>query len=274
MCGISGTLWFFKHCFQVIYSIKSHLELKYVIKKIWWKSHGFPLMSDIHVKQTPAWLWDFALDCCFNQNLLSLSLFFSLTPSPSLSTFPSFNFSQTLWPIFTSGNPGWNFSASIAVQIFTQHFPSVLPSPIKYASGGLDLNSLVNIETFQIDHTILTLPIVSHSLWPADNFICTAVYLVPYLTQRYTHFQPRSHKGPSKNKLVCKRPYLDDQDLWICLGGGSLNSCVGDLGSDTVNWHLNTVLSTLDQGLTDNQTEHKCSVIQNQSLFATLIILL
>ena len=42
----------------------------------------------------------------------------------------------------------------------------------------------------------------------------------------------------------------------------------------SVNWHPNTSLSTLEQGLADNGTEHKLSVTQNLSLFGTLLIIL
>ena len=40
------------------------------------------------------------------------------------------------------------------------------------------------------------------------------------------------------------------------------------------NWHLNTGVSTLEQSLADNWPECKFSVLQNQSLFGTLFILL
>ena len=40
----------------------------------------------------------------------------------------------------------------------------------------------------------------------------------------------------------------------------------------SVNWHPNTSLSTLEQGLADNGPENNFSVTQIQSLFATLLI--
>ena len=39
------------------------------------------------------------------------------------------------------------------------------------------------------------------------------------------------------------------------------------------NWHTNTSMSTIEQGLADNGPEHKFLVTQNQSLFGKLLIL-
>ena len=44
---------------------------------------------------------------------------------------------------FTCGDPGWHISARIVIQVFTQIFPSIFQSPIKYTSGGAKRNHLL-----------------------------------------------------------------------------------------------------------------------------------
>lgn len=74
-----------------------------------------------------------ALDSCWNQNLFyhSLWLFHSLSLAPS----PSFTPSRILLPQVYLSDTGWNISARKAVQVFTQHFPSVFWSHIQNTSG-------------------------------------------------------------------------------------------------------------------------------------------
>ena len=52
------------------------------------------------------------------------------------------------------------------------------------------MKSSLSIQTLQLSHSIGW-----SAWWPADQLICTAVYVVPYLTQRSTYFLPRSHEG-------------------------------------------------------------------------------
>lgn len=107
------------------------------------------------------------------------------------------------------------------------------------------------METFQLGHPTPILPIFSPSCWHAEYFLCFVVYLVPYLTQGATHFQPCSHQCSTKKLLICSR-YLVKQVLWICWCGGSLESCLVDLDMKSVTlhvsrkWHPNNCLSTLD----------------------------
>ena len=81
--------------------------------------------------QTLALNLDRAMDCCLNQNFLHLSLYLSLSPiqHPSLSL-------ESSWPKVTCGDPGRHISARIAIQVFIQHFSSLIWSSINYTSGG------------------------------------------------------------------------------------------------------------------------------------------
>ena len=71
----------------------------------------------------------------FEISFISVSL--GLTLSLSLSLYPilppSIYLSSSL-PKVTCGDPGWHISAK--VQVFSQHFPSIFISPIKYKSAG------------------------------------------------------------------------------------------------------------------------------------------
>ena len=105
------------------------------------------------------------------------------------------------------------------------------PMPYQISKQWSRKNSAVGIETFQLGHPTPTLPIFS-PCWYADHFLCTVVYVVPYLTQRATYLSPHSHGCSTKKLLICSRPYLVDQVLWICWGGGSLDPCLGNLGCE------------------------------------------
>jgi len=66
------------------------------------------------------------------------------------------------------------------------------------------MKSSVAIDTIQHGHPLPTLPIVIPSWLPTDNLMCTAIYVVPNLTQRWKYFQPHSHERSKKNYLSWK----------------------------------------------------------------------
>lgn len=94
------------------------------------------------------------------------------------------------------------------------------------------MNSSIGIETFHLRNQTPTLTIVSPSLWRSDNLTCITVYVIPYLIQRSTQFQQNLHEGSRKNWLTYSRPNLENLDLWIFWGGGSLASSSGDLRNE------------------------------------------
>ena len=130
-------IWEDKHANQGLYPISSSgdtfLEsgqegLKNLVQECW----IFPCVRYPPETQTSSWPWYHALDCCLNQNILYLSPF--LAPLISL---------ESSCPMFTSGDPGWTISDRIAVQVFTQYFPSVFQSPIKYTTCGPERTPLL-----------------------------------------------------------------------------------------------------------------------------------
>ena len=173
-----------------------------------------------------AWPWNLALDCCLNQNMISLSVSLSLILlfPPSLSQI-MLNQDYLLWSwmkYLTQEN------CPSLYQIF---FTPSSDAHQKYKKWSRK-NTSVGIETFQIRQSFPHSSIVSPSLLPPDHIMCTVIYVVPNLTQRSKHFQPCSHEGSRKNKLSCSRTHLHDQLLWISWGGGHLDSCLGDWGNE------------------------------------------
>jgi len=163
---------------------------------------------------------------------LSLSFYFYHSLYLSNSPIHTLWFSLvSLCPRITCCDPGWNILARRSVKVFTKTLPSVILclSNIKVVVQKELLCRYRAIPT-QLTYRNTFLPIFSFSSWHTDNFLCSMVYMVPYMTQRATHFQLRSHECSTKTLLICSRPYLVYQVLWICWGGGSLDSCLGDLG--------------------------------------------
>ena len=85
------------------------------------------------------------------------------------------------------------------------------PDPLSTKMRWSRKKSCVDVETFQIGHPTHKFPIFNHSELAHNNIICTAVCMIPYLTQTSTHFQPCSHVSFRNNYLNCNRPHLDNQ---------------------------------------------------------------
>ena len=171
--------------------------------------------------------------------------------------------------------PGWHISARRAVKFFNQDFPTVFQNPIQYKSFFPEI-----IPLFVWRHSTLHSVPLSYHCQPftlTDNHpICTAFYMITYLTPRSTSFQPPTHKGPSENSLLCSTAHVfevaGEVDLsTLSKGSWEMKSLPLHV---SVNWHLRRGLSTLQQGLNDNGTEFKDSVPSNQSPFGTILLLL
>ena len=106
--------------------------------------------------------------------------------------------------------PGWHISARRAVKFHNQDFPSVFQSPIKYESIFPEITPL-----FVWRYSTSRIVPLSYHGQPFtlrhNHPICTAFYMGTYLTLWSTSFQPRTHKGPSKNSLICSTPHVWDQ---------------------------------------------------------------
>ena len=158
--------------------------------------------------------------------------------------------------------PGWHISATRSVKFFHQDFPSVFQTPIKHKSIFPEIPPLI-VRRYSTLHSV---PLSYHCqpFTLTDNHpIFTAFYMVPYLTQGSTSFQPPTHKGPSENSLLCSTPHEWDQ---VCDVAGEVDLSTLSKGSSemksltlhvSVNWHLRRSLSTLQQDLNDNWTEFK-----------------
>ena len=85
-------------------------------------------------------------------------------------------------------------------------FPLHLPIPYQICKWWPRKNSSDVIETYQHGHPTHILPVVSPAWWPADQLIYTAIYMVPYLTQRSTHYQPRSLRVLASISLLQQTP--------------------------------------------------------------------
>ena len=194
-------------------------EVNNLTQKCWF----IPDVSYPPEAQTTAWYWDHSLECCLKNNLLSLTL--SLTLRFSLLHFLKFSSTK-----FTFGDPGINITDRREVQVNPTFYLRLL-IPYRIYKWWYRNKSSVSIKTFQLVHPTPTLPIVSSSQWRADiSYILWSLW--SHIWQRSTHFQPHSHEASRKNYLTCSRTHLEDQDLWISWGGGSLDSCLGDLGNE------------------------------------------
>ena len=195
-----------------------------------------------------------------------LSLFLSISLSHSLARLlpPSYSLESSSSNVICAG-PVWHISARRAVKFFHQDFPTVFQTPIKYKRIFPEIISL-----FVWRHSTLhsvPLPYHCQPFTLTDNHpICTAFYMITYLTPRSTSFQPPTHKGPSESSLICSTTHVcvevsevaGEVDLSI---HSKENSEMKSLPLHvSVNWHLRRGLSTLQQGLNDNGTEFKDSV--------------
>ena len=203
-----------------------------------------------------------------------LSLSLSLSHSISRLLPPSHSLESSSSKVICAG-PGWHTSARRAVKFFHQDFPSVVRTPLKYESIFPEITPLF-VWRYSTLHSA---PLSYHSqpFTLTDNHpICTAFYMITYLTPRSTSFQPPTHKGPSENSLLCSTsPVFDvagEVDLsTLSKGSWEMKSLPPHV---SVNWHVRRGLSTLQQGLSDNATEVKDSVPYNQSPFGTILLLL
>ena len=161
--------------------------------------------------------------------------------------------------------PVWHISDRRAVKFFHQDFPTVFQTPIKYKSIFPEIISLF-VWRYSTLHSV-PLPYHCQPFTLTDNHpICTAFYMITYLTPRSTSFQPPTHKGPSENSLLCSTPHVWDQ---VCEVAGEVDLSTLSKGRwemksltlhVSVKWHLRRGPSTLQQGLNDSGTEFKDSV--------------
>ena len=196
----------------------------------------------------------------------SLSLPLSLSLSSSLSASSSFTYSRIL---FIQGDLCCSRLAYLSQessQILYQVVPSVFQTPIKNDSIFPKITPLF-VWRYSTLHSA---PLSYHSqpFTLTDNHpICTVFYMVTDLTLRSTSFQPPTHKGPSENSLLCSTTHVCDQ---VCEVAGEVELSTLSNGSlemksltlqVSVNWHLRRCLRTFQQGLNDNGTEFKDSVL-------------
>ena len=131
----------------------------------------FPCVPFPPETKYPALCLDSALDCCLNKNLL----YISLSLSCSLSTSPSFIFSQILLPkVYLWWSWRTYLSQESSPSLYPPFFLHLL-IPYQIYNQWSRKNSSIGIETLQIGHPTPTFPIVSTSGWPADHLICTVV---------------------------------------------------------------------------------------------------
>ena len=195
----------------------------------------------------------------------SLSLSLSLSHSLSRLLPPSHALESSSSKVNCAG-PGWHISARRAVKSFHQDFPSVVQTPIKYESLFPEITPLFVWRYSTLHNVPLSYPCQPFTL--TDNhLIAIAFYMVTDLTPRSTSFQPPTHKGPSENSLLCSTTHVCDQ---VCEVAGEVDLSTLSNGSlemksltlqVSVNWHLRRCLRTFQQGLNDNGTEFKDSVL-------------
>ena len=196
---------------------------------------------------------------------LSLSLSLSVSHSFSRLLPASYSLESSSSKVICAG-PGWHISARRAVKFFHQDFPSVVQTPIKYESLFPEITPLFVWRYSTLHNVPLSYPCQPFTL--TDNhLIAIAFYMVTDLTPRSTSFQPPTHKGPSENSLLCSTTHVCDQ---VCEVAGEVDLSTLSNGSlemksltlqVSVNWHLRRCLRTFQQGLNDNGTEFKDSVL-------------
>ena len=161
--------------------------------------------------------------------------------------------------------PVWHISARRAVKFFHQDFPTVFQTPIKYKRIFPEIISLF-VWRYSTLHSV---PLSYHCqpFTLTDNHpICTAFYMITYLTPRSTSFQPPTHKGPSENSVICSTTHVcvevsevaGEVDLsTLSKGSSEIKSLTLHV---SVKWHLRRGQSTLQLALCDNGTEFKDTV--------------
>lgn len=86
------------------------------------------------------------------------------------------------------------YSPSIYPEISPSSDP---PTQLKlYSRNNTSVGIYIRCTT---GHPTPTLPIITSSQLPVDYLMCAAVYMIPNLILRLTHFQQHSHEGSSKN---------------------------------------------------------------------------
>jgi len=197
-------------------------------------------------------------------NLISLSLSLSVSHSFSRLLPPSHSLKSSSSKVICAG-PGWHISVRRAFNFFHQDFPSVFQIPIKYESSFPEITPLFVWRYSTLHSVPLSYPCQPFTL-THNHPIGTAFYMVPDLTLRSTSFQPPTHKGPSENSLLCSTPHVWDQvrevagkvDLsTLSKGSWEMQSLTHHV---SVNWHVRSGLSPLQQGLNANGSELKYSV--------------
>ena len=190
----------------------------------------------------------------------------SLSLSHSISRLlpPPHSLESTSSKVICAG-PGWPIPSRRAVKFFNQDFPSVAYTPIKYESIFPEITPLFVWRYSTLHSVPLSYPCQPFTL-THNHPIGTAFYMVPDLTLRSTSFQPPTHKGPSENSLLCSTPHVWDQ---VCEVAGKVDLSTLSKGSwemqslthhVSVNWHVRSGLSPLQQGLNTNGSELKYSV--------------
>ena len=157
---------------------------------------------------------------CIQMSSVTLSLSRSLSLSLPLCRLlpPSHTLESSSSKVICAA-PGWHISARRAVKFFNQDFPTVFQTPIKYKSIFPEITPLF-VWRYSTLHSA---PLSYHSqpFTLTDNHpICTAFYMITYLTPRSTSFQPPTHKGPSENSLLCSTPHVWDQ---VCEVAGEVD---------------------------------------------------
>ena len=137
-------------------------------------------------------------------NLISLSLY----PSHSLSRLlpPSHSLESSSSKVICAC-PGCHLSGRRAVKFFNHDFPSVFQTPIKYKSIFPEIISLC-VWRYSTLHSV---PLSYHCqpfTLTHNHPICTAFYMITYLTPRSTSFQPPTHTGPSESSLICSTTHV------------------------------------------------------------------
>lgn len=198
-------------------------------------------MSDIHLKHTPVWCRDRALDCCYSQN-----------PFIFLSTSPSFIFS---WILLPQVYVRWSWMKYLCQDFSPNLYPTFLSifwSPIKYTNGCPEIIPLY-VERHSISGLLTSyFPLTAlHSDLLTTSYVLWSTWSLIWLRDQHI-FKHIHMRALPRISLPAEEPtcmirscgFAPEMDLWTH-DWGIKEKKPGTI-HDSVNWHLNTGLSTLE----------------------------
>ena len=142
--------------------------------------------------------------------------FISLCLSLSLSTSPSFTFSQILLPQVYLWWSRVTYLSQDSHPSLYSNFSLHHPIPYQIYKRWCQKKSSVGLQTLHFGHPTPNLPIVSPFGWPADQLICMRSPWSHIWLRDQHIFNHVNMRSLARTSLSYRRPHLDNKVLRIC----------------------------------------------------------